>query len=339
MLLFCSGLVVQVAASAQAQDVPAPPQTGPAAPQAAPAAPAPLPPEQVIARIGPQLIRERDFQLWLRATAGKERSEQMAKDALMLSRIRDRFFETRVLAAKARKDGIDKLPVVQERMRAEEDQALIQMLMNGDEDGTAGKLLKQKIENPSDEEIRAFFDKDHSRYDTPEKFTARHLLVAVKGGPRTADRGLPEDEAKAKIAKLQADLAAGRPFEELVKENSDDPSAKANGGLIKDAAMTGFDRAFEDAVRKQEIGKVGAPVRTIYGYHLILVESRTPRQPAVFEQVKDKVKQQMMPERRQALITAFIEDAKKEIGFVAGPEAAKAAPPAAPKPAAGAKQD
>lgn len=303
-------------------------QTAPPVPSGPQPAQEATPPtsDQVIGRVGQRLIRERDFQVWLKATAGRERFEQMVKDPLALSRIRARFLETKLLAAKARKDGVEKLPAFQERRKAEEDQVLIQVLMSGEEDGTSGKLLKQRIENPSDEEIRAYFAKDPGRWDTPGRFTARHLLVAVKGGPRTGDRGVPEDEAKAKITRLQAELANGKSFEELVKENSDDPASRSNGGLIKDAAMTGFAREFEEAVRQQEIGKVGGPVRTVYGYHLVLVESRTPRQPAVFEQVKDRVKQQMMPERRQALINAFIDDAKKELGFVEGAEAAKGAP-------------
>ena len=129
------------------------------------------------------------------------------------------------------------------------------------------------------------------------------------------DKGLTDAEAKAKMAKIQAELKAGKSFADLAKEYSDDPGSKANGGLYKDIPFGRFAKEFEAAVRTQEIGKVGEPVKTAFGYHLIEVESRSPRQPGDFEKVKDAIRKQMVPERRQKLTKAFIEAAKQDVGF------------------------
>ncbi len=309
-----------------------PPQPGVSQP--APPPPEVTPPEQVIARIGSQEIHEKDFEDMLRALAGPRRLEQMSRAPGGLARFRQQFLDSQVLAAKARKEGLQQLPEFKEEMKIQEDQVLVKLLMGEERAGSEGQRLKEKIDNPSEEEIKAFFERNAQRYDTPEKFTARHILVGLKGSPRMGDKGLTEEEAKARIAKIQAELAAGKKFEDLAKEYSDDPSNKASGGLIKDATFGSFVKEFEEAVRTQEIGKVGGPVKTVFGYHLIVVDSRTPKQPAVYEQVRERVKQQMIPERRQAVYREFIDQVQKEMGFVAVPT--KPAAPAAANPPAGA---
>jgi len=284
----------------------------------------------VIGRIGSRIIYERDLHAWMKALAGPKQFENYVKNIPMMANVRQQYLEKVVLAAKAHKDGLDKLPEFKTQMEIQKDQVLVGLMMNPDRAGSKGAELKDKAENPTEEEIQAYFVKNAQRYDTPEKFTARHILVGIKGAPRMGDKGLTEEEAKIKIAKIQEELKAGKKFDDLAKEYSDDASNKNNGGLIKDAAFGGFAKEFEEAVHKQEIGQVGEPVKTSFGYHLIIVDGRAPKQPAALEAVRDRVKQQMTPERKDAATKKFIEDTKKELDFVAGPDAAKDAPKAAP---------
>jgi peptidyl-prolyl cis-trans isomerase C len=324
--LSCLGLAAQTTLGAQA---PPPPTARPPVPVAPPGIRPPMPakaetipPERVLGRIGAEVIHEKDFESWLTALAGPRRVEQMSRTPGGLSGPRQQFLDAQVFAAKARKEGLQKLPEFQEQLKIQEDLVLAKLLMNEERPGSDGQRLKERAESPSDEEIRAYFDENAQRYETPEKFTARHILVGLKSSPRMGGQGLTEDEAQARLAKIQEELAAGKKFEDLAREYSDDPGSKNTGGLLKDATYGVFVKEFEEAVRAQEIGKVGAPVKTVFGYHLILVESRTPRQAAVFEQVRERVKQQLILERRQAMYKEFVEQARQEVGFVAEPEPA-----------------
>ena len=83
-------------------------------------------------------------------------------------------------------------------------------------------------------------------------------------------------------------------------------------------------------MRAQEIGKLYEPVKTAFGYHLILVEARTPKQAGDFEQVKETVRKQLVPERRDKLTKEFLEQAKKDVGFREAPTALTAPAPAKP---------
>ena len=78
---------------------------------------------------------------------------------------------------------------------------------------------------------------------------------------------------------------------------------------------------------------MGEPVKTTFGYHLIQVVARQPKEPADFEKVKDRVRKQMIPERQEKLKKEFMDQTKKEVGFreVSGVPDAPEKPPATPK--------
>ena len=326
--------VLSLTLSAQSAPSPAPAPQAPPAPSAsvsaqpsptpaqAPAKEEAIPEDQILARMGKRIIHEKDFLTWLKVLAGPKRFEQMSKTPSSLTRPRQQFLDLQVLAAKARKQRLQELPDFKKEMEIQQDQVLAKLLMNEDREGSEGQQMKQKVENPTEEQLKAYFDKNIQRFDTPEKFTARHLLIGIKGSPRMGDKGYTEDEAKTRIAKIQEELNGGKKFEDLVKEYSDDPGSKNTGGLYKDITYGSFAKEFEEAVKTQEIGKVGDPVKTTFGYHLILVEGRTPKQSAEFDKVKDRVKQQMQPELKESLFKTFLEETRKEMGFTSGSEAA-----------------
>ena len=82
-------------------------------------------------------------------------------------------------------------------------------------------------------------------------------------------------EAKALAEQLNAQLDAGADFATLAKASSEDTGSKDSGGDLDCGAKGRFVPAFDDQVFKLPVGKVSAPVKTEFGYHLILVRTRT----------------------------------------------------------------
>jgi len=327
-------LTLTLAAQTPAPDAPKPPTVPtespvtavPATPApAAEEAPAPMPPvpakpkeDQVLARIDGKLVRDSEFELYLTVAYNEQQRMQIGMIEGARKQVQDQFLQYKLLEAKAKLEKMDQdKAFVQQRTFLEMD-LLVHSLLNRD-----GKELQKKIAL-KDEDIKAFYDKHPDRFVSKGTFSARHILIGLKGSPSMGDKGLTEDEAKAKIAKIQAELKAGKKFEELTKDYSDDPGSKDAGGLYENKSFGEFVPEFEEAVRKQTVGQVGEPVKTVHGYHLIQVEKVTPPAVPAFEEIKDKVKQAATQERQEEVFKAYINEAKQVIPYVDGPEAAKA---------------
>lgn len=329
--LASAALLAQTPVTAPAQAAPAkaptqvaPPQVHPVMPpHAAKADPEPKETE-VLASIGKRTFTYGDFKAWVKAAAGP-RAAMIFANAASRTQVQRQYLDIQVLALKARREGLQKSAEFKELQATLEQQALVRLLTDENRAGGDIAVLKAKAEHPSDADLQAYFEANADRYATPAKFSARHILVNLKpagGKVRT------EEEAKERLAKIQAELKSGKKLEDLAKEYSDDPGSKDRGGLYTDITYGRFAKEFEEAVQKQEIGQVGEPVKTQFGYHIIEVTSRTPKAPAEFDKVKETVKSQCINERRTRMMKDYVEQARKEVGFHEG--SAPAAPATAP---------
>jgi parvulin-like peptidyl-prolyl isomerase len=178
-----------------------------------------------------------------------------------------------------------------------------------------GPALQAKLDL-KDTEVKAFFDAHPDKFKSPETFTARHILIGTRANGD--QKALTDEEAKAKADKVLAEIKGGKTFDAAAKEYSDDPGSKDKGGLYEDTAFGKFVPEFDQAVRSQPIGKVGEPVKTMYGYHLIEVEKITPAVAQTFEAAKDAAKEQATAERQEVVMQGYMDGVKKEVGFKAG---------------------
>ena len=84
---------------------------------------------------------------------------------------------------------------------------------------------------------------------------------------------LSESEAKAKIERIKDRLDTGANFVDQAKLNSEDASASKGGdlGWINPGDTV---PELEQAMNKLKINEISAPVRSPFGWHLIVVEER-----------------------------------------------------------------
>ena len=315
-------LIFSAATLALAAQTPAPATPKPVA-AAAPATAKPaaaLKPkvDTILATVGSEVIRESDFELFLSVILSDQQRMQLQFMPGGREKYLKQFIECRVLAAKARKDGFQKKPMHAKKLALMEMQVFIQELMERE-----GPALQAKL-TVSDADVKAYYDANLKKFGSAESFNARHILVATK--PKGAEKPLSDDEAKAKIAKIQAELAAGKSFEAAAKEYSDDPGSKDKGGLYENTPFGSFVPEFEAAVRAQELGKVGQPVKSNFGYHLILVEKINPAVLKPFEEAKDGAHKMAVAELQEKVMKDFIEKLKVEMQYKDMADAKDAAP-------------
>ena len=316
--LIALGVVAQEPAKAP---VPAPSATPVTVQATAPvAAPAPKPEEVVLARVGGEPITEADFQAAFRLLGQQEQMQilmvQGGKDEFV-----KRMAESKLLSVKAKRLDLDKTPNYLRAVDRTKDDLLAREFL-----AKEGEALQKKLV-VNEAEVKAFYDKHPERFKQPELASVRHILVSVRKGE--GQPGVTDAEAKARIAKIQGELKKGVKFEALAKKYSDDPGSKENGGLYADADPSGWVPEFGAAARTQPVGKVGAPVKTMYGYHLVKVEGRKPARQVPFAEAKEPAEKMAQQERQASVWTALMDDLRKEIPF----ELAKPAPaPKAPEP-------
>jgi PPIC-type PPIASE domain len=104
----------------------------------------------------------------------------------------------------------------------------------------------------------------------PDAIIAQHVLVAYKGAKR-APKGVTRSkaDAKSRAAEALAKTRAGTPFEDVVKEYSDDTGSVDRMGSLGKFTRDAMDPAFAAAAFALAVGQVSDPVETPFGFHLI----------------------------------------------------------------------
>lgn len=104
----------------------------------------------------------------------------------------------------------------------------------------------------------------------PDAIIAQHILVAYKGAKR-APKGVTRSkaDAKARAAEALAKIKAGTPFEDAVKEYSDDQGSAERLGSVGKFHRDDMDPAFSGAAFALRPGQVSDLVETPFGFHVI----------------------------------------------------------------------
>ncbi len=132
---------------------------------------------------------------------------------------------------------------------------------------------------------------ERAKAPTPEQVRASHILVKTGDGKTDYAAKKEIDALHVQLKDLTGD-ALSKKFAELAKEKSDCPS-KEKGGDLGAFGHGQMVPEFDKAAFEQEIGKVYAPVKTSFGWHLILVTEKIPAKPPTEAEVAKIVDAQM----------------------------------------------
>ena len=143
-------------------------------------------------------------------------------------------------------------------------------------------------EKASEKDLKEYYKENYS-----DKLTVKHILIEVDA--EAEDKDAADKEAKEKAKDLIEELndtsskKLDSKFEELAEDNSDDTATYSNGGLIEDFSKKDVVEEFWDASYELEDGEyTSKPIKSSYGYHIILKVSSTPVEE--YKDVKDEVK-------------------------------------------------
>ncbi|MGE4013647.1 MAG: peptidyl-prolyl cis-trans isomerase [Alphaproteobacteria bacterium] len=181
----------------------------------------------------------------------------------------ERVIQIKLVANEARKQKLQDDPEVKRRLAQVEDRLIQEVFME--------KIVAGKI---SDDAVKAKYDVLIKEFKGEEEVRASHIVVKTKA------------EADALIGQLQR----GADFAKLVKDKSISPS-KATAGDLGYFVPSQAIKPFADATAALKVGEVAkSPVQTDQGWHVIKVTERRKPTTPTFNDVKERLKQEMQVE-------------------------------------------
>ncbi len=150
----------------------------------------------------------------------------------------------------------------------------------------------------TDDEAKKYYEDNKEAFSQPATVSAKHILVAT------------EEEAKKIKDEIEKKELS---FEEAAKKYSTCPS-KEQGGNLGEFSKGMMVPEFEAAAFNSEIGVVTEPVKTQFGYHLVLVEGKNEALTKEFNQVKDAVINQLLQERQHKKYNDLLTELEAKYG-------------------------
>ncbi|MCX7381769.1 MAG: peptidylprolyl isomerase [Alphaproteobacteria bacterium] len=189
----------------------------------------------------------------------------------------DQLIDRAAVAALARKEGLEKDPLVQRGIARATEEALENAIMRRD----IGPSI-------TEDKLRARYTAEIAGKEGEVEVRARHILVA----------------SEADAIKVVAELKKGGDFAALAKARSSDPGA-GQGGDLGFFKRTDMVPEFAEAAFALKPGQVSdKPVKTQFGWHVIKVEERRAAPSPSFEQAQDDLRQKVIQEGVQKVLAA-----------------------------------
>ena len=259
----------------------------------------------ILATVDGKSVSKQDAQNFVKATAPNANYEQLTPEQKNM--ITNRLVERILFIGAAKKENIQDKAEFKDNLEKVKDELLVSLWM------------KEQLNNAivSESEAKEFYETNKAKFNVPAKLQARHILLK------------DEKDAKDVIAQLKdlkgAELTSK--FEELAKSKSTGPTGK-NGGKLPPFTKGQMVPEFETAAFALKDGQLTQePVKTQFGYHVILTEKHIPAAPIEYDNVKDKIMQSLKQKQFQTKLS----EVAKELRSKAKIDMKESAKPVSPK--------
>ena len=211
-----------------------------------------------------------------------EQYRKMSLEAVYPSLL-TRAIDSKLVTLEGRRAGFSKDPDVKKRLLDVEDQIISEIFLT--------KTIGSQV---TEEALQKIYSETKSEMASGDQIKARHILLDS------------EEKAVEIIKKLQA----GEEFAKLASEYSTGPSAASGGdlGWFGEGQMVPEFSKAAFALNPGDI--VTKPVKTQFGWHIILVEDRKVSTPPSFDEAKEQLASTMSQKLLKELIETLRTKAK-----------------------------
>ncbi len=238
-------------------------------------------------------VTDKDITSLLRAMPGAKfetlQPEQQQK-------VIDQAIERKLLAKEAIRSGIEKDAEYKKTLDSVKSDLALEFWM---------KRVFEKIK-VSEKDAKAYFDKNKDKFVKPATAKARHIVVAAEATAKEIIKELNGLKGEALTTK----------FIELAKTKSTGPSG-ANGGDLGWFNKKQMVAPFSEAAFGQGKGQVTkTPVKTQFGYHVILTEDKKGGEKVEFADAKVQIENGLKMEKFRDDVAKKAKDLRKKAKIV-----------------------
>lgn len=189
------------------------------------------------------------------------------------------------------------------------------------------KLTPRMVEdtvNIYEEDIKDYYDSNKGKFFIKKQYKASHILIK-NDDPLPFGEDLSEEQKEKLLneadekTKIKADeilkqIKEGADFAEMAKKYSADTASGSNGGSLGQFSQGLMIPEFEAALDKLKAGELGGPVKTMFGFHIILLEEVKEEHVKPQTEVQEEIKQILKEDKAQKRIRRIAKKIRKAAG-------------------------
>ena len=239
------------------------------------------------------MITLADFKRYLERNAGTELAQLQPEVA---SAVLDQYLEEIILSEYAGRTGVEvPADAIATAVRSDAGATVVE---KKDEMRRQRLLanLSAEVGEPTDQEIRDYYDQHQAEFRTGEEVKVRQILV--------------NEESLAN--QIAAKLKKGASFEDLSAEHSRAANAK-RGGEIGFVTRGELPKMFEEEIFGLRPGQISSVIRTDNSYHLFKVEEHRPPGVMTLETAFPVIRARLQEDATRARMAQLVSTARKDL--------------------------
>jgi len=178
----------------------------------------------------------------------------------------------------------------------------------------------------NESDIKIYYEENKEKmFKQAEEIKASHILIKVDEDSTIKDQKKrakkADKEAQKRLKELQKRIKQGEDFTELAKKFSKDNATREKGGdlgyLPRGKMVAEFGAEFEEVAWDLEIGEISQPVKTGFGYHVILLADKKPTgyQP-LDNQLTETLKARLKRDQEQKRSVVFMDSLQASTAYL-----------------------
>lgn len=162
----------------------------------------------------------------------------------------------------------------------------------------------------TDKSVAAYYAENKEKYFRPKLYTASHVFVRVDPSSNAEEKQVKRARAEELFKKAKE----GADFYNLAYYESDDRSKYVGGSLgAFHAGQTVAE--FDAAIQAMKPGEIVGPVRTMYGFHIIKLDSVDEARQLQYDEVSGKIRGSLTATEREKIYETWMSKLKGKYPF------------------------